>query len=124
MPVFTEPGRNGGVELLPGYSGGLPTLDADPSVLLAGAPAIAAQLGLDAVPPAAEGAARSLRSKLLVEPEAWWEAADEVPHLRTVARAVWDERRLRLAYRGRSFTVDPLGLVVKGSIWYLLSAVL
>lgn len=122
FPVFTETGRNGGIALLPGASP-LPTMGGEHgrSLLLAGSPAIAAELGVGAVPPEAETAARSLREHLLVEPAGWWEATDEVPHLRTVARAVWDERLLRLGYRGRSRVVTPLGLVVKGSLWYLLT---
>lgn len=134
VPVFTETGRNGGVSLLPGYRpGGLPPLtDSDArAILLTGTPGVAASLGLDtadaqqallrSMPPATEAAARSLGDRLLVEPAGWWEAADDVPLLPVVARAVWDDRLLRISYRERDRTVTPLGLVIKGGAWYLLA---
>lgn len=134
VPVFTETGRNGGISLLPGYRpGGLPPLtDSDArAILLTGTPGVAASLGLDtadaqqallrSMPPATEAAARSLGDRLLVEPAGWWEAADDVPLLPVVARAVWDDRLLRITYREHDRTVTPLGLVIKGGAWYLLT---
>jgi predicted DNA-binding transcriptional regulator YafY len=48
--------------------------------------------------------------------------------LPTLQEAVWQERSLHLTYRRSDDTaverlVDPLGLVVKGSVWYLVAAV-
>jgi len=108
VPVFTETGRNGGVSLLPGYGGA--DLDAR-AVLGAAAPALAGDI-----------AERSLRDRLLVEPSGWWEPEEEVPHLPAVARAVWDEHLVRITYGGRDRVVTPLGVVVKGGAWYLLTA--
>jgi predicted DNA-binding transcriptional regulator YafY len=57
----------------------------------------------------------------------WWEGTDGVPHLRTLHRAVWDDRRVRLKYQP-PFTlemervVDPYGLVAKAGRWYLVFA--
>jgi predicted DNA-binding transcriptional regulator YafY len=59
-----------------------------------------------------------------------WNRADEaVPLLHTLQEAVWQERRVRMIYgRGEcdaasERTVDPLGLVAKGSVWYFVAAV-
>jgi predicted DNA-binding transcriptional regulator YafY len=51
-----------------------------------------------------------------------------VPFLPALHEAVWRECRVRLNYqRGDGTTVervvDPLGLVAKGSVWYLVAAV-
>jgi predicted DNA-binding transcriptional regulator YafY len=58
----------------------------------------------------------------------WRHSEEAVPFLPVIQDAIWQERRLRLTYRrsDRSTTerlVDPLGLVAKGSVWYLVAAV-
>jgi predicted DNA-binding transcriptional regulator YafY len=133
VPLYTETGRNGGVRLAPGYRvGGLPALaEADArGALLTAVPAIARDLGIDpdvgertlltALDRRAEAAARSLRDRLLVEPDDWFRSREPVPCLLDVARAVWEARELRITYRDRSQVVRPLGLVLKGPTWYLL----
>lgn len=133
VPVHTEVGRNGGIRIDPSYRvAGLPRLDPEEArgVLFAVVPAIAAQLGFDATAadrallPAmevrAEGAARAVQERLLVEPAHWFVVPDDVPALPTVARGVWEARELRLAYRGRGVVTQPLGLILKGGTWYLL----
>ncbi len=133
VPIYTELGRNGGIRIDPSYRvAGLPRLDAAEArgVLFAVVPAIAAQLGLDATAadrtllPAMESstetAARVVRDRLLVEPTHWFVPPDDTPALADVARAVWESREVRLAYRGTETTVQPLGLIMKGYTWYLL----
>ena len=134
VPVFTETGRNGGVRLSAGYRvGGLPELPAAEAggLLLAAVPAAARHLGL--APDAGahkllasmdvrgEAAARAVRERVLVEPEPWWTAEDDAPPLPEVARAVWDEREVRITYRGKDQVVRPLGLVLKAGTWYLIA---
>ncbi|MDP1821419.1 MAG: WYL domain-containing protein, partial [Acidimicrobiales bacterium] len=50
---------------------------------------------------------------------------EQVPHLATLSRAVWEERRLELRYAKRDGevrrAVDPLGLVLKAGVWYLVA---
>jgi predicted DNA-binding transcriptional regulator YafY len=46
--------------------------------------------------------------------------------LAIVRRAVWDDRRLQIAYRDRqgartSRCIDPLGLVSKSGVWYVVA---
>jgi len=58
-----------------------------------------------------------------------WDAPEEaLDHLGTLQSAVWHEQRVALDYRradgsGVERVLDPLGLVAKGSIWYLVAAV-
>ena len=56
----------------------------------------------------------------------WFQAGEPVPHLTAISDAVWESRRLRIVYsRGGDTTVerliDPLGVVLKGGVWYLVA---
>lgn len=69
--------------------------------------------------------AAEIQERLHVDPTGWNFPIDEVPHLRAVQDAVWQHHRISLVYRqesGKRMTplVDPLGLVVKAGIWYLI----
>ncbi len=71
--------------------------------------------------------AAEIQERLHVDSTGWNFPVDEVPHLRTVQDAVWQNCRLSLVYRQESgnimtLLVDPLGLVVKAGIWYLVGA--
>lgn len=136
VPIYTEVGRNGGIRIDPAYRiAGLPRLDAVEArgVLFAVVPAIADQLGFDAAAadrsllPAmersTEAAARVVRDRLLVEPTHSFVPPDDTPALTEIGRAVWESLEVRLEYRGTDVTVQPLGLILKGSIWYLLGNV-
>lgn len=68
-----------------------------------------------------------IQERLHVDPTGWNFPVDQVPHLRAVQDAVWQNRRLSLVYRQESGNimtplVNPLGLVVKAGIWYLVGA--
>lgn len=142
VPVYAEPGRNGGIRLLDTFDGAWTgSVDSEEAraLVLAGVPAVAASLGLDstaaearlvdALAGPAGGAVRDVRNRLLVETEPWWGRTPDEPHLAELARAVWDSHEVRLDYRasseGRrassSVVVRPLGLVLKGNVWYLIA---
>jgi predicted DNA-binding transcriptional regulator YafY len=82
--------------------------------------AVADRTLLPAMEPSAETAARVVRDRLLVERTHWFVPPDDTPALANVARAVWESREVRLAYRGTDVVVRPLGLILKGYTWYLL----
>ena len=52
--------------------------------------------------------------------------AEPVPHLALLADAVWEARRLAITYRRGDSEVErslePLGLVLKAGVWYLVAA--
>lgn len=141
VPVYTERGRNGGCSLLPGYRTDVTGLtEAEARALFMftgrGAPAGAeADLRqalrklLTALPAEQRPAAQTARDRLVVDPRAWHQPAEEVPHLATVQEAVWQTRQLRLGYRSsdatrpRTVVVDPYGLLVKTGRWYLIAAI-
>ncbi|MEU6865742.1 transcriptional regulator [Streptomyces sp. NPDC046876] len=141
IPVHADRGPAGGYRLMDGYRTrltGLTDTQAD-SLFLAGTPGPARDLGLGAdlaaaqlklqaaLPAALADRARRLQGRFHLDATAWFRDADPVPHLAQIAQAVWDQRVLVAAYRrwngeertGR--TLHPLGLVLKGGIWYLVA---
>lgn len=74
--------------------------------------------------PMAEQAA-SIRQRLYVDATAWRAASEDLSMLPIVQDAVSRDRKLRIQYRkGRERVeriLDPLGLVAKGSSWYLVA---
>jgi len=70
--------------------------------------------------------ARSIQQRLYVDTTDWRGTSENVPMLSAVQDAVWGDRKLAFRYwrAGRELverTVDPLGLVLKGSTWYLFA---
>jgi predicted DNA-binding transcriptional regulator YafY len=69
------------------------------------------------------------RERIYIDVTGWSASSEPVTMLPTVQDAVFRERRLRLLYdRGEECgpserIVDPLGLVAKGSTWYLVAAI-
>lgn len=139
VPVWTETGPGGGVRLLEGWRSRLDGLTADEAgaLFLGGAPGAVAELGLGTVlaaaqakvlatlPPELRGRAARVRQRFLLDAPGWFHHGEDLPHLATVADAVWSERRLDVRYRRGSSVaarrVDPLGLVLKGGTWYLVA---
>jgi predicted DNA-binding transcriptional regulator YafY len=63
-----------------------------------------------------------------VDVTGWSRAEEAFPHLATLQDAVWRDRKIYLTYgQGDDCTAerlaDPLGLVAKGSVWYLVASV-
>ncbi|MET7772809.1 YafY family protein [Nocardia sp. NPDC005366] len=139
VPVYSEPGRNGGVRLVDGYRTRLTGLTSDEAdaVLLAGLPDAAADLGLGtvlataqlkvlaALPPELRGRATRIAERVHVDAPGWFHRPDETPTLATVTDALWHDRRLQVRYRRSDRVVerliDPLGLVLKAGTWYLVA---
>ena len=76
--------------------------------------------------PAARRADEELvRGRIHVDAVGWHHDAEAVPHLQTLYRAVWENRRLVLVYR-TPFGIEverlaePYGLVAKAGVWYLV----
>jgi predicted DNA-binding transcriptional regulator YafY len=140
IPIYTERGRHGGIRLLDTYRTGVAHLSrAEGAGLAVGQPRLAEDLGLgDALETAIEKIAgaggRGLRSGVeqgrafvLVDVDPWMRSSEAVPLLPLIHDGVVRGRRLDLDYtdsegRGRDVTVDPVGLVAKAGIWYLVTA--
>ena len=139
VPVFALRGARGGWQLDENWRTRVPGLDrAELEALLLAQPRVvgdsrltrAAQRALDklmaALPPDRRDAAATLRQRLHVDASGWSGVPEDLSLLPLVQDALSLERRLALRYRpkGRESglrTVDPLGLVAKGSAWYLVA---
>lgn len=139
VPVWAEPGRHGGMRLLEGWRTRVDGLTSREAVALfaMGAPRALAELGLGgavsaahakvsaALPAPLREQAHHVAQRFHLDAPAWFRPSEESPHLTVVARAVWEQRRLRVTYRRSDRTVerilDPLGLVLKAGVWYLVA---
>jgi predicted DNA-binding transcriptional regulator YafY len=139
IPVYTERGRTGGICLLDSYRTGVANLShREAASLVVGQPRLAGELGLgDALDRAIEkitgaggqalrGGIEHGRTNILVDVDPWMRSGDAVPLLPLIHDGLTRSRRLDLEYRDgearqRSVSVDPLGLVAKAGVWYLVA---
>jgi predicted DNA-binding transcriptional regulator YafY len=142
VPVTAERGTNGGWSLMEDYSTNLTGLsEAEIQAVFLTRPArLLADLGLHqaaeaalikllaALPSLSRRGAEHARQRIYVDTAGWHHPEEAVPYLPTLQDAIWQERKAQLTYqRSDGATVerlvDPLGLVAKGNIWYLVAAV-
>lgn len=140
VPVYSERGRAGGFELHQGYRTRLTgfTSEEAKALLLSGVGEAASDLGFGAqataaklkllasLPEGASASAQHVDARIHVDPLAWYAHAETLEHLPELANAVWRDRRIQIVYESWSGTVtrelDPLGLVLKNGVWYLVAA--
>jgi predicted DNA-binding transcriptional regulator YafY len=142
VPVLAERGTGGGWHLLDGYRTNLTGLNEAEiqALFLTRPPRLLADLGLDraseaglikllaALPAMARQGAQDARQRIYVDVAGWRTSHEAIPHLGTLQEAIWSEQRVRFTYqRTDGVTVErlaePLGLVAKGSIWYIVAAI-
>ena len=142
VPVVAERGAGGGWSLIEGYQTKLTGLNAAEiqSLFLARPPRLMADLGLKqeadaamiklqaSLPAASRQQADFARERILVDTRGWRDPAESLACLPVLLDALWRERQVRFQYtrvlgeQGER-TGDPLGLVAKGSVWYLVASV-
>lgn len=74
----------------------------------------------------ARGAAEHARQRVHVDLRGWFRAVESTALLPVLQQAVWTDERLRIVHARdggdeRARNVDPLGLVAKLSVWYLVA---
>jgi predicted DNA-binding transcriptional regulator YafY len=137
IPVYSQAGRGGGWSLVGGARtdlSGLTAAEARTLFLVAGpssavTPAAKAALRklVQALPETFRAEAEKAASAVVLDPAAWGGRAPATPpHLERLQQAVLQEAQVVLGYRDRlgavsERTVHPLGLVSKGSSWYLVA---
>jgi len=141
IPVFADRGTHGGFQLVEGYRTRLTGLTPEEAeaLFLSGYPGPAAQLGLGtvlaaaqlkvlaALPPELRSRASRIRQRFHLDAPGWFQPTETVPSLAQIAEAVWSDRRIQMSYRRGSNdgpvverVVDPLGVVLKAGIWYMV----
>ena len=141
VPVYAERGPHGGIRLVDGYRTRLTGLTGDEAeaLFLAGIPGPAAELGLGTVvaaaqlkvlaslPPELRTRATRLVERFHLDAGEWFKASEPVPHLAALSDAVWSSSRIAIGYRREESVVErilePLGLVLKAGIWYVVAGV-
>jgi predicted DNA-binding transcriptional regulator YafY len=80
------------------------------------------------LPAASRQHADFARQRVLVDSRGWRDPAESVACLPVLLDALWRQRQVRFVYsrvlgEPGERTADPLGLVAKGSTWYLVASV-
>ncbi|MBZ5592762.1 MAG: YafY family transcriptional regulator [Acidobacteriia bacterium] len=142
VPVMAERGAGGGWSLLDNYQTKLTGLSAAEiqALFVARPPRLMADLGLKheaeaaliklqaSLPAGAREQADFARERILIDTRGWRDPAESISCLPVLLDALWRARRLRFRYSKVLGEVgeragDPLGLVAKGSVWYLVAKV-
>ena len=145
VPVYALRGAQGGWQLAEGWQTSVPGLEEQElrALLMAQPPRVLGDLRLASaaeramgklmasLPAAMRQQAVSIRERLHIDVEGWRGSRENLSMLPVVEEAVWRNRQLSLRYlRGSHDTgsreateriVHPLGLVAKGSAWYLVA---
>ena len=141
VPIYAERGPYGGIRLVDGYRTRLTgmTPEEAEALFLAGLPGPAAELGLGTVvaaaqlkvlaslPPELRARASRLVERFHLDAGDWFKASQPVQHLGAISEAVWSATRIVIDYeRGDGAvrrTLEPLGVVLKAGIWYVVAQV-
>jgi predicted DNA-binding transcriptional regulator YafY len=138
IPVYAQPGRGGGWQLLGGGRIDLSGLTADEASTLFLAAGSVNSVGADtssalrklvrALPETFRDDAQVAARAVIVDPTSWGgrDPSPRPEHLDVLQRAVIERRGVVLSYVDRTRAaserpVEPLGLVSKGAVWYLIA---
>src|SRR5262245_43993105 len=135
VPIVSVRGPAGGYRLGHGYRTRLTGLDAAEAEALFVGPAAELGLGrelaaarlklLASLPAELQERAGRAAQLFHVDTRGWFREEDRAPHLPEIAGALWRGHRIDIRYREGGAVVsrrlDPLGLILKAGIWYLLA---
>jgi predicted DNA-binding transcriptional regulator YafY len=142
IPVIAERGTGGGLTLLDSYRVSLNGLKPpEIQTLFLGKPSrLLADLGLEdaaenallkllaALPSVYRNDAEFIRQRIYIDSARWHQNPEDLTWLPALQAALWQDRKVVIQYqRGDEESVerrvDPLGLVSKGVLWYLIAGV-
>jgi len=140
VPVIAERGSGGGWSLLDGYQMKVTALTAAEiqSLFLARPARLMADLGLReeseaallkvqaSLPAPVRHQADFARQRILIDTRGWRDPGESAGMLPILLDALWRERQVRFLYAREGCEAgeragDPLGLVAKGNVWYLVA---
>lgn len=141
IPVFAKRGKNGGWSLLEGYRTNITGLKDDEIKSLFISPSIqllhdlglsnewshARQKLMASIPSFLQKDANDVWNRIHIDTSTWKQSNEKIDYFKILQQAIWEERKLQLTYKranGKMVDriVDPLGLVAKGSTWYLIAS--
>lgn len=142
VPVVADRGAKGGWRLLESYETDLTGLKESEAraLLMTLTTRATADLGhekeaeagyhklLAALPARFRAEAAELKHRIHIDPTGWRQAQDVVTCFDTLQEAVWRQLRLSIRYQKADAStverlIEPLGLVAKGSLWYVIASV-
>jgi predicted DNA-binding transcriptional regulator YafY len=142
VPVYAERGAGGGWVLPDSFRTDVTGLtESEIQALLVSMPTrVLSDLGLErasdaalikllaSMPGTSRRDAERARQRIHIDGAGWHQSEEAVPALAALQEAVWLDRKVRITYRRGDGTivervVDPLGLVAKGRLWYLVASV-
>lgn len=138
-PIYADRGPGGGWNLLKGYQSSFSWFTeaelrhlftpakASPMDELAGKDAhqeIWLKL-FSALPAAQRHYTEEVRQRIYLDTERWWNNREEAPSLQILHNAVWAQQKVQIVYqrhesKATARLIEPLGLVSKGYIWYVI----
>ncbi|TDQ40811.1 helix-turn-helix transcriptional regulator [Aureibacillus halotolerans] len=140
IPVIAERGQQGGWSLLGNYQTSLTGLKEDEirALFISPSNAMLADLGmgsfskeareklLASLPSQQLGFAQDVRDRIHIDTSTWHKENDYAHTLETLQTAIWSEHLLEINYQKADGTtsermIGPLGLVLKGSSWYVVA---
>lgn len=140
IPVLAERGKHGGWRLVDEYrtrltglkDNELKTLFLSPSFQLLSDLGYtkdwkeARQKLLAALPNTVQSQADNLWNRIHIDIDSWKQSSQETTALGLLQQAIWEERKIRIAYEKANKEtsvriIEPLGLVAKGRTWYLIA---
>jgi predicted DNA-binding transcriptional regulator YafY len=142
IPIYGEPGPEGGYALLESYRTDLTGLAAEEAraLFMLNVPAPLDELGMArslktallklsaAVSPGFQGDEQRVRQRFYID-AVWWHRnsqRDATPALQALQRGVWDDRLVAISFtipplaQEIELAVSPLALVAKAGTWYLV----
>jgi predicted DNA-binding transcriptional regulator YafY len=141
VPVYGEPGPEGGFALVDSYRTTLTGLTEGEvrALFMLSIPAPLADLGVSqelraallklsaALPDSRRHDEERVRQRFHLDSTWWRQGEERIPHLQTIHQAVWKDLLLTIVYHP-PFTAEierlvaPYGLVAKAGVWYLVCA--
>jgi predicted DNA-binding transcriptional regulator YafY len=141
VPVYGEPGPEGGFQLLDSYRTNLTGLTEGEirALFMLNIPSLLADLGMSqelkaalikltaGLPDDQRLDEEQVRQRFHLDPTRWEQGEEQVPHLITIHQAVWSDRMLNITFHPHyameiEQLIDPYGLVSKAGVWYLVYA--
>lgn len=141
IPIYGEPGPEGGYALLNSYRTNLTGLTEGEvrALFMLSIPAPLADLGVSqelrtallklsaSLPESRRRDETKVRQRFHLDSTWWHQGEEQLPHLSTVHHALWQDRMLHIVYRTAvgvkiERLVAPYGLVAKAGVWYLVCA--
>ncbi|GAA0340428.1 YafY family protein [Oceanobacillus sp. FSL W7-1293] len=141
IPVFADRGKNGGWSLVDGYQTDLTGLKESEirALFVPAAPQLLDDLGLTrtsedarnkviaSLPAAYRESAKDVWSRIHIDTSSWRGTKEKIASFEVLKNAIWKNNKLNILYQradGQTnhYIVQPLGLVAKGSSWYVIAA--